>query len=98
MRDDKFIISQLRTVSETSTDRDVRTLATAMISIITECDGKEEAIEGLVKSALVDIKAQFWTLKNCALLSGILLGWSSLVWTVFETHLETKFVIKESSK
>ena len=95
MRDDKFIISQLRTVAETSKDRDVRTLATAMIAIISETDGRDEAIEAIVRTALLDMRAQFWTLKNCALLSGILLGWASLTWAVFENHLESKYQIKQ---
>ena len=93
MRDDKFITSQLRTVAETSKDRDVRTLATAMIAMINETDGRDEAIEAIVRTALLDIKSQFWTLKNCALLSGILLGWASLTWAIFENHLESKYQI-----
>lgn len=97
MRDDKFITSQLRTVAETSKDRDVRTLATAMIAIINETDGRDEAIEAIVRTALLDIKSQFWTLKNCALLSGILLGWASLTWAVFENHLESKYQIKHEN-
>ncbi len=97
MRDDKFIISQLRSVSETTKDRDVKTLATAMIAIISESDGRDEAIEAIVRTALLDIKSQFWTIKNCALLSGILLGWASLTWAVFENHLESKYQIKNEN-
>lgn len=92
MRDDKFITSQLRTVAETSKDRDVRTLATAMIAIINETDGREQAIEAIVRTALLDMKAKFWTLKNCALLSGILLGWASLTWAIFENHLKANYI------
>jgi hypothetical protein len=97
MRDDKFITSQLRSVAETSKDRDVRTLATAMIAIIDESDGREQAIEAIVRTALLDMKAKFWTLKNCALLSGILLGWASLTWAIFENHLESKYQIKHEN-